>query len=128
VVFKRGGGTGYAGIDNPLFLKENSRMYFGSADKSVKEILNNLTSKTGSELAAASSSAPKKEEVIKEEEINLEDVGEALLTIGVPMELDPDERRVAITPSVVKKFRKLRFNVNIESGAGLKAGFRDFEY
>mgnify|MGYP002177400369 CR=1 FL=1 len=81
-------------------------MYFGSADKSVKEILNNLSSKTGSELAAASSSAPKKEEVIKEEEINLEDVDEALLTIGVPMELDPDERRVAITPSVVKKFRK----------------------
>jgi NAD(P) transhydrogenase subunit beta len=42
VVFKRGSGTGYAGIDNPLFLKPNTRMFFGSADKSVKDILNGI--------------------------------------------------------------------------------------
>ena len=38
-VFKRGGGQGYAGIENPLFLKSNTRMYYGSADKSIKEII-----------------------------------------------------------------------------------------
>ena len=43
VVFKRGGGTGYSGIENPLFVKPNTRMYYGSADKSIKEILNAVT-------------------------------------------------------------------------------------
>lgn len=43
VVFKRGGGAGYAGIENPLFYKPNTYMFYGSADKSVKEILNELS-------------------------------------------------------------------------------------
>mmetsp|Transcript_29704 Transcript_29704/g.5351 ORF Transcript_29704/g.5351 Transcript_29704/m.5351 type:complete len:162 (+) Transcript_29704:936-1421(+) len=43
VVFKRGAGTGYAGIENPLFIEECTRMYYGGADKSIKEILNKLT-------------------------------------------------------------------------------------
>mmetsp|Transcript_13506 Transcript_13506/g.2127 ORF Transcript_13506/g.2127 Transcript_13506/m.2127 type:complete len:145 (+) Transcript_13506:738-1172(+) len=40
VVFKRGSGVGYAGVDNPLFIKPNTKMYYGSADKSIKDILN----------------------------------------------------------------------------------------
>ena len=48
IVFKRGGGTGYAGIENPLFVKENTRMYFGSADKSIKDILNEVTAHASS--------------------------------------------------------------------------------
>lgn len=44
------------------------------------------------------------------------------------MELMEGENRVALTPSVIRKFRKLRFSVKIETGAGLKAGFRDDEY
>ncbi|WP_241963264.1 NAD(P)(+) transhydrogenase (Re/Si-specific) subunit beta [Paracoccus suum] len=38
-VSKRGQGTGYSGIENPLFFKENTRMFYGDAKKSVDALL-----------------------------------------------------------------------------------------
>lgn len=38
-VSKRGQGTGYSGIENPLFYKENTRMFYGDAKKSIDSIL-----------------------------------------------------------------------------------------
>ncbi|WP_395540474.1 NAD(P)(+) transhydrogenase (Re/Si-specific) subunit beta [Neotabrizicola sp. sgz301269] len=38
-VSKRGQGTGYSGIENPLFYKDNTRMFYGDAKKSVDALL-----------------------------------------------------------------------------------------
>ena len=39
IVMKRSMASGYAGIGNPLFVKENTKMLFGDAKKNVDAIL-----------------------------------------------------------------------------------------
>lgn len=42
IVMKRGRGTGYSGIENPLFFHDKTRLYFGDAKASLQEIATEL--------------------------------------------------------------------------------------
>ncbi|MCB2229582.1 Re/Si-specific NAD(P)(+) transhydrogenase subunit alpha [bacterium] len=50
------------------------------------------------------------------------------MTLGVPRETYPGERRVALIPELIPQFAKLGFKVQIESGAGRQAGYSDDAY
>ena len=42
-VSKRGQGTGYSGIENPLFYRDNTRMFYGDAKASLEELLKRMS-------------------------------------------------------------------------------------
>jgi H+-translocating NAD(P) transhydrogenase subunit alpha len=48
--------------------------------------------------------------------------------IAVPKESYPGERRVALVPAVLPTLTKAGFEVHIQSGAGLEAGYPDSQY
>jgi H+-translocating NAD(P) transhydrogenase subunit alpha len=48
--------------------------------------------------------------------------------IGVPKESYPGERRVALVPAVLPTLTKAGFEVHIQSGAGIEAGYPDSQY
>jgi hypothetical protein len=100
-------------------------MYFGSADKSITEIIGAIS---GKDAAVASKPVEVEEEQKQEEEVENEIFKDPTMSIGIPAEIFEAERRVAMTPSQVPKFRRMGFSVNVESGAGVNAGFRDLDY
>lgn len=50
------------------------------------------------------------------------------VVIGIPTEIFPDEKRVALSPSAADRLIKLGFKVNIQQGAGNASDFNDSEY
>jgi len=58
----------------------------------------------------------------------LRGVGSGPITIGIPKEIDPREKRVGGTPASVARLRKMGIEVIVETGAGAGAGFEDAAY
>ncbi|HTT62767.1 MAG TPA: Re/Si-specific NAD(P)(+) transhydrogenase subunit alpha [Bryobacteraceae bacterium] len=50
------------------------------------------------------------------------------MVIGVPRESFPGERRVALVPAVIPTLTKAGFQVAVEAGAGVAAGYVDTDY
>ena len=50
------------------------------------------------------------------------------MIIGVPKESYPGDRRVAIVPAVLPTLTKAGFEVHVQSGAGIDAGYPDSQY
>jgi H+-translocating NAD(P) transhydrogenase subunit alpha len=50
------------------------------------------------------------------------------MIVGVPREIYPSERRVALVPAVLPNLKKAGMDVIVEAGAGTKAGYPDSEY
>jgi NAD(P) transhydrogenase subunit alpha len=50
------------------------------------------------------------------------------MIVGVPKEIYPGERRVALVPAVIPNLKKAGMEVVVETGAGLAAGYPDAQY
>lgn len=50
------------------------------------------------------------------------------ITVGIPKEMFPNERRVAISPTAVQLLTKKGFNVSIEEGAGVESKFTNDDF
>jgi len=129
IVMKRSLATGYAGVDNPLFYKENTAMLLGNASKTIADLLGKIRNK-----AKVSDNA----NVADEKTSLLTDAQQVLpkektyptpvKTIGVLWEKVEGETRVAINPDMVSKFRELAFQVVVEKNAGAASSYPDRLY
>lgn len=127
-VIKRGKSTGYAKIENPLFYKENTRMYFGDAKARINDLLTEFAKETGETLVQKKEDSVAVDVLAQVEEDMSEIVKNCTKEIAVPREVKKLEKRVAITPAIAKKFAKIGFRVKIETKAGEAAGFSDEAY
>jgi H+-translocating NAD(P) transhydrogenase subunit alpha len=50
------------------------------------------------------------------------------MIVGVPKEIYPKERRVALVPAVIPSLKKAGIEVHVQTGAGLAAGYPDKDY
>ncbi len=143
VVVKRGRGSGYSGVDNPLFVNANNGMYYGDALKAIDDLVqaiskldSNMTpenkrAKTGSTQPSSDGCSidMKKIQVETTDEEDMTPPTEPSLTIGVVAE-DSEmwEKRVACVPAVAKQLVLSNMRVVVEAGAGLGARYSDAEY
>jgi len=128
IINKRSMASGYAGVENPLFFYDNSRMYFGDARKAFEDVLGELNKRKSEikvEATTAGATAAKKAQV---DELKPEDLPAPFCMLGVPKEAQEEERMVALSPHACMILRKKGFGIIMEAGAGALSAMPDSAY
>jgi len=128
IVVKRGKGSGYSGVDNPLFVRENNRMFYGNAEKQMDALCQEIgkMAPVGGDAVAINVETT---EVAVEVVEKLSPPKAPGIKLGVVADDNEAwEKRVSLVPSIVRNLTKLNYLCLIESGAGAKAGYQDEEY
>ena len=128
IINKRSMASGYAGVENPLFFYDNSRMYFGDARKAFEDVQGELSKRKAEvkvEATTGSQAAAKKAQT---DELKAEDLPPVFCVIGVPKEVQENERMVALSPHACMVLRKKGFGIVMEAGAGVLSAMPDAAY
>jgi NAD(P) transhydrogenase alpha subunit len=133
ITMKRSLRVGYAGVDNPLFVKDNNYMFLGDAKTSLDKLLNLLGETKGDgKPVDIEKGKKKKEEIVDPFFAQISELQQkTVLKIGICKETTSEEdgeRRVAMVPDTAKRLLKSSIQVLIESAAGIGGGFTDAEY
>ncbi|CAD7951945.1 unnamed protein product [Amoebophrya sp. A25] len=131
IVVKRGKGSGYSGVENPLFFRENNRMYYGNAMKQMDELcqaIGKLDPPGGAKKAEETVIAVESDVKVEEVETLTPPENPGLVLGVVAEDSEAYEKRVGLVPSIVTKLTKLNYKTVVQSGCGMKAGYSDKEY
>ncbi|KAL7542637.1 hypothetical protein ACHAXR_011950 [Thalassiosira sp. AJA248-18] len=132
ITMKRTLNVGYAGVDNPLFVKDNNYMFLGDAKTSLEKLLGLLgNDDSGAKVKDTDiENAKKKEDKVDPYFDQISDLQtKSFLRVGVTKEIANGEKRVAMVPDTVKRLlSKSGIQVVLESNAGNGGGFHDGAY
>lgn len=109
-----------------LSLNEKPKVKFMYGDANI--LLLNILREAKSRKHSLIRYNPSEKSVESADSVEFLEFPRAFMSIGVPKENLYKEKRVALTPNMVNKFRMLGFRVQVEQGAGKTADFFDEDY
>ena len=137
VVLKRSLASGYAGVENPLFVYPNSAMLLGDAKGTIDSLVEEIRTNFGGDLQKGDVAVNITTQQKKQETIDYSKApkpftdAKPLVTLGIVSETTKatGEKRCAMTPAVARELLE-KYNVHcvIESNCGLKSGYLDAEF
>lgn len=134
IVLKRSLASGYAGVENPLFVYPNNAMLLGDAKGTIDGLVEEIRANYGGDLqkgdVAVNITTKKKQEAADYTQVPKPFAGtKPLVTLGVVSETKPGEKRCAMTPAVARTLlEKHNIHCIVESNCGLASGYLDAEY